>query len=727
MSHEAVISDAHAAYVRRISDNMAEVDLLVPDMHCAGCMQKIERGFAATIAVDSARVNLGNKRVHVRFYSSRSTLEGLIERLSDIGFEATPFSAEMAGSQHDKAARSLLLAMAVAGFAAANIMLFSMSSWFGFDMQGETRTLFHWISAIIATLAIAYAGRPFFRSAFAAIRVGTMNMDVPISLAVLLSLFSSMYEASVGSSHVYFDAGVMLLFFLLIGRYLDQLMRAKAGQAAGNLLALQAVPATVIDEGGSHHVMPAEQVEPGAAVMVATGMRVPVDGSIIEGNSEIDSSLVTGETMPEAVGVGDKVFAGTLNIAAPIKVQATSGGDKTLLAEIVRLMEAAEQGRGKFVRIADRLARAYAPAVHLLAAFAFAGTWWWLGDAHEGLIRAIAVLIITCPCALGLAVPVVQVVASGRLLRGGIFVKSGDALERMAKVDSMVFDKTGTLTLGRMTLENAEDISEHDMALAAALGRSSNHPLSLAVAGALPCEGLPEFDQINERPGEGLIGTRMGAEYKLGKREFVGVDCPDAAVGPELWLVEPGREPVQFIFSDALRPDVAETLKQLSNMGIKLHLLSGDRISVVAEVAETLGLSHWQGEVQPQDKIAYIEALKADGQTVAMIGDGLNDAPALRAAAVSMSPSSAADVTQTAADFVFQGDKLTPVVETLHVSRRTHGLVIGNFGLALGYNIIAVPLAVLGFVTPLIAAIAMSASSLVVSLNAMRLRFDGSK
>ena len=725
MTAEAILSDAHAAYVRPVGDDLAEVDLLVPGMHCAGCMGKIERGFAGAPAVDSARVNLGNKRVHVRFRPSAATLEDLMGRLKGLGFDATPFSLELAGAHKDKTARELLQALAVAGFASANIMLFSVPVWFGYDMQAETITLFHWISAIIATGAITYAGRPFFRSALAALRTGAVNMDVPISLAVLLSLFSSMYESSIGSEHVYFDAGVMLLFFLLIGRYLDQMMRAKAGEAAQNLLALQAVAATVVDDDGAHHVMPADQVKPGSVVLVATGMRVPVDGEVINGDSEIDSSLVTGETLPQAVGEGSRVFAGTLNITAPVRVRTTSGGDKTLLAEIVHLMEAAEQGRGQFVRIADRLARAYAPMVHALAALTFVGWWWAAGDAHLGLIRAIAVLIITCPCALGLAVPVVQVVASGRLLKQGIFVKSGDALERMAKVDTMVFDKTGTLTLGRLTLENRMDIAAGHLALAAAMGRQSSHPLAQAVAGSLPCAGLPQFDRIEEQPGAGLIGFMDGAEYRLGKRDFAGACDAAPASGPELWLRPHDGEPVQFVFTDAIRTDAAETIDRLSAMGIELHLLSGDRGEVVQVVADDLGLASWQGGCQPQDKIAFIERLKAEGRTVAMIGDGLNDAPSLRAAAVSMSPASATDVTQTAADFVFQGEQLAPVAETLHVSRRTQRLVLENFGLALGYNVIAVPLAVLGYVTPLVAALAMSASSLVVTMNALRIRGRG--
>lgn len=714
-------------YIREIDDNLAEVELIVPTMHCAGCMSKIEGGLKGQLGIERARANLSTKRVCLRFQPSRVSLSGLISRLEGLGFEASPFDPELVDDDREREQRSLLLALAVAGFASMNIMLLSVSVWSGSDMDAETREMFHWISAFIAVLAISYSGRPFFRSAFRALKVGSVNMDVPISLAVILATLASIYEAATGGEHVYFDAGVMLLFFLLIGRYLDHRMRARATSAAQNLLALKAVPATVIEEDGSTTVMAADTVLPGSQVMVATGMRVPVDGIVLVGDSEIDTSLVTGETVPKEITIGDQVFAGTLNLGVAITVQVTSRGEHTLLAEIVRLLEAAEQGRSKYVRLADRLAKAYAPAVHFLAATTFLGWFFILGEWHTPLMRAIAVLIITCPCALGLAVPVVQVVASSRLLFKGILVKAADGLERLAAVDTIVFDKTGTLTLGELRLNNRDSIAEDDIKVAAAMGATSNHPLSQAVAVAGAGLALPVLEKVKEIPGSGIEAVLNGSPVKLGRRAYVGVEGEAASDGPELWLQSGDGRHVLFTFADELRPDAVEIISTLKNDGYALHLLSGDRIEVASKIATSLGIDSVLADQRPDEKINFIEDLKSKGKTVLMVGDGLNDAPALRAANVSISPSSATDITQTAADFIFQGKKLAPLVEVIDVAKKTKRLVFENFALALGYNIFAVPLAIFGFVTPLVAALAMSSSSIIVTLNALRLKWVRSR
>ncbi|RMB07763.1 heavy metal translocating P-type ATPase [Eilatimonas milleporae] len=718
----------HHPYLKLRKGGLAEAELLVPTMHCAGCMAKIERGLAADSDIEGARVNLSTKRVSIVFDPRRLSLDDLLARMKGIGFEASPFNITVADAARDRTSRRLLIAMAVAGFASANIMLFSVSVWDGSEMDAATRGLFHWISAVIAVAGVAIAGQPFFTSALAALRARALNMDVPISLAVLLSLGLSLYETVRGGDQVYFEAGVMLLFFLLIGRFLSERMRARASDAAQNLLALKAVPATIVGDGGDTRTVPAESLAPGQQVLVATGMRIPVDGTVTDGTSEVDASLVTGETLPEAVAPGARVFAGTLNVSAPLTVRVTGRGDDTLLAEIVRLMEAAEQARGSFVRLADRLARAYAPGVHLLALATFLG-WWWAADLHLGLVRAIAVLIITCPCALGLAVPVVHVVAAGRLMKAGILMKSDDGLEKLADVDTVVFDKTGTLTLGELTLMNRAACTDDDLLLAAGLGMTSRHPLAQAVARAAGGRRLPMFDTVEEVTGAGLIGRLDGSTVRLGSRVHVGLDAaPDTVPSentvprPELWLRIDDGDPVRFDFADEIRPDAAATVAALKDAGKRVMLLSGDREAVVRDVAAAVGIDDWQAACRPGDKIIALDALKAAGARVLMVGDGLNDAPALRAAHVSLSPASASDITQTAADFIFQGRSLAAVTALLAIARRTRARVLENFALALGYNLLAVPLAVAGYVTPLVAAVAMSSSSLLVTGNALRLR-----
>ncbi|MEP5697206.1 MAG: heavy metal translocating P-type ATPase [Sneathiella sp.] len=718
------------AFVTEDEDGNALLHLLVENMHCANCIRSIEKALQEHSAVLEARVNFSTRRLLIRWDATKGEAADLVRPVIDLGYALTPYNAEMMQSASEEEDRRLLKALGVAGFAAMNVMLLSVSVWAGIfsdDMGAATRDFMHWISALIAMPAVAYSGQVFFKSAIGALRAGRLNMDVPISLAVILATGMSLAETIQSGEYAYFDAAVTLLFFLLIGRYLDNRARSKARSAAERLLLMKAVAATVIEADGTHKSVPVDAVTPGTMVQVAVGDRFPVDGEIHVGRTTVDNSLVTGESLPVDARQGVEVFAGTLNLSAPVQVLATKTGDNTLLGDIVRLMENAEQGRAKYDRLADRVAEYYAPVVHILAALTFAG-WWLAGhDWQLSLIQAVAVLIITCPCALGLAVPVVQVVASGRLLQKGILVKAADGLERLAKADTVLFDKTGTLTEGRLDLINRYDIDPDDLKLAAEMATASRHPLAQAVVRAAGIKS--GLEGVSEHPGDGLSVNTGDGEVRLGNRAWCQVDqrITTAPEGPEMWLVRPGRNPVQFLFQDRLRAGAAETITALQKLGLHVELLSGDQQSVVAKMAAEAGIEQWHAGVKPEGKVTRLTALKEEGRTVLMVGDGLNDAPALATAHVSMSPATASDVSQTAADFVFQGRDLGAVLEAVKVSRLSHRLVIQNFGLAFLYNAIAVPLAVLGFVTPLFAAVAMSASSLVVVFNSLRLKLGDRK
>lgn len=712
-------------FVRRTEEGLARLDLVVAGMHCAGCLRKVEGALKGLGGVEYARANLSTKRVAVRWDPARLKASAVIRALADTGFTTVPFDPKLIGTLDDRESRSLLKALGVAGFAAANVMLVSVSVWSGLvsDMDETTRSFFHWVSALIALPAIAYAGQPFFRSALKALRAKSMNMDVPIALAVILATTMSLVQTMVNARHVYFDASVTLLFFLLIGRYLDVQARAKACSAAENLLGLRATAATLIAPDGTHKSIAVENLEPGMKVLVVAGARIPADGEIVTGASEVDTSLVTGESVPEQVKAGASVFAGTLNLGAPLVIRVTKRDDESLLAEIVRLMETAEQGRARYVRIADRAARIYSPAVHIMA-LATLLLWFALGAHWEtSLTYAISVLIITCPCALGLAVPVVQVVATGRLLRQGVLVKAADGLERLAQADTIVFDKTGTLTLGRPRLVNGDEIARADLALGAAIAAASRHPLAVALAAHGQALPHPLLDDIHEEPGMGLEARLGGEPIRLGNAGYAGANAAheQGHGGSELWLRRGNDAPVRFRFEDTPRPDAKNVIAALKARGFAIELLSGDREPAVKRLAGELGIANWRAAARPAAKIARLEELATEGRKVAMIGDGLNDAPALRAAHVSLSPADAADVSQTAADFIFQGAKLAPIVEAVDVARKSRRLVFENFDLALAYNAVAVPLAVAGFVTPLVAAIAMSSSSITVTLNSLRL------
>jgi len=730
---EVAVADTPLPFMIDLPEGVRRLNLMVENIHCAGCIRKIESNLYAVPGVVRARVNMSTRRLVMEWRPVDVDGRTLMEKVESLGFPVSPYDPGRLSDHGAKEEKRLLLALAVAGFAAGNVMLLSVSVWSGHagGMGDATRTLFHWISALIALPTVAYAGQPFFRSALNALRNQSLNMDVPISLAVVLAAGMSLYQTIQGGEHAYFDASVSLLFFLLIGRYLDRRARSKARSAAEHLVNLTATTAHVLEADGSVRQLAVEDVMIGMTVSVAAGERVPVDGEVSRGETEIDTSLVTGESLPRDVVMGDRVFAGTLNLGQPIELTVTAAGEGTLLAEIVRLMEAAEQGRAKFVRRADRVARLYAPIVHILAGATFLG-WVLLSTAgwETALMTAIAVLIITCPCALGLAVPVVQVVTSGRLLQHGVLLKSPDGLERLSGIDTVVFDKTGTLTRGELTLLNKEEINESDLALASGLSRHSRHPLSRAIVAAAPDHTKSIFTDVKETPGSGLSGTIDGVSVRLGKADWCGVEMEQSAkgdtginlIGAEIWMRRGDEAPIRFRFSDALRSDAREMITAVRKLGLDPILLSGDRESVVHDVAELLGIDVYESECLPDTKVARIRSLAKEGRKVLMVGDGLNDAPALAAGHASMSPASAADVSQTAADIVFQGESLGPIPATIRTARLADSLVRQNFALAFLYNAIAVPIAVAGLVTPLIAAIAMSSSSVVVTLNALRMR-----
>ncbi|MCC7049630.1 MAG: cadmium-translocating P-type ATPase [Alphaproteobacteria bacterium] len=710
-----------ASYESAGANGTRILHLMVEGLQCAACVWLIESVLARQPGVVEARVNMSTRRLRLRWRPDATTGSRLIEAVQRLGYRLTPFDTRRAADAMGAEDRALLKAMAVAGFAAGNVMLLSVSVWAGHSSMGDaTRDLFHWVSALIALPAVAYAGRPFFQSARAALAGGRLNMDVPISLGVLLATGMSLVATAAGRPHAYFDAAVTLLFFLLVGRFLDRRARARARSVAENLLAVNAQAITVVAPDGTRRAAPPEQVRPGERVAVAAGERIGVDGVIAEGRSDVDMALVTGESVPGAVSPGDRVYAGTLNLTGPIEIAATAAGESTLVAEIVRLMENAEQARGRYRLLADRVSRAYAPAVHVLGLSTLTG-WLLYGASWEtSLMNAIAVLIITCPCALALAVPAVQVVATGRLFRAGILVKSADALERLADVDTVVFDKTGTLTEGRPVLRNLPDLPADALRLAAGIAVNSRHPLSRALAAAVP--EAKAASGVREVPGAGLELDGGEGPIRLGSRAFCGIQADDRSAFPELWLAVPGRPPLRFVFEDTPRHDAAATVARLRALGLEVRLLSGDRRPAVDDLADRLGLDQRQAGCSPLDKTRELAALAAAGRRTLMVGDGLNDAPALAAAAASMSPASAADLSQTAADLVWQGRGLHAVVDAICAARLAQRLACQNIAIAIGYNLLAVPLAMAGQLTPLIAAVAMSTSSLAVSLNALRAR-----
>jgi len=705
-----------AAHEEEVKD--AQIALSLPTIHCQGCISAVERGLNAHPGVHNARVNLTLKRAMIEAGPDMNAAD-LIPVLARLGYEAhelDPAALTVTGA--DKAGRDLLMRLAVAGFAMMNVMLLSVSVWSG--ATDATRDMFHWISAGIAIPAIAFSAQPFFRNAWSALSVGRLNMDVPITLAIVLALVTSVWETVLSGEHAYFDAALALTFFLLAGRYLDFRTRAIARSAASELAALE-VPRAIRMVNGAEQEVAVAELSVGDLVLVRPGGRMPVDAEIVSGRSELDRSLLTGETLPVFAEPGLAVSAGEVNLTGPLIIRATAVGQDTSLHRMADLVAIAESGRSRYTSLADKAARLYAPGVHILSALSFVGWYLWSGDVRVALNIAAAVLIITCPCALGLAVPAVTTAASGRLFRRGMLIKHATALERLAEVDTVVFDKTGTLTAGTPELTNPGDFSQHDLGIALALAQATSHPLSVSLTKATLAQGIKPGDvsAITERPGYGTEGHYQGQQVRLGRAAWVGADQDTQTA---VWLAIGDAVPRAFHFTDALRPGAADAVKALQQAGKSVLLISGDTTGAVETLAKRLGIADWVSEALPDDKVARIKHLGDQGHKVLMVGDGLNDTAALSAAHVSISPASALDAARVASDIVLLGQDLTPIAEACDTARRATRRIRENFRIATVYNLIAVPLAVAGLATPLIAALAMSASSITVSLNALRLR-----
>ncbi|MEW2912968.1 heavy metal translocating P-type ATPase [Leisingera sp. JC11] len=696
----------------------ARLALSLPGIHCQACISAVERELNAHPGIHSARVNLTLKRALIEAEPDLRAAD-LIPVLEGIGYEAHELDlAALAATQNDKMGRDLLMRLAVAFFASMNVMLLSISVWSG--ASDATRDMFHWISAAITFPAIIFSAQPFFANAWSALRVRRLNMDVPIVLALVLALATSLWETLLSGEHAYFDAALTLTFFLLAGRYLDYRTRAVARSAAEELAALE-VPRAIRLLDGDEYEVPVADLAIGDLILVRPGGRMPVDGEIVEGQSELDRSLLTGETLPVFADPGLAVSAGEVNLTGPLTIRATAVGEDTSLHRMADLVAIAESGRSRYTSLADSAAKLYAPGVHILSALAFAGWYLYTFDIRTSLNIAAAVLIITCPCALGLAVPAVTTAASGRLFKKGMLIKHATALERLAEIDTVVFDKTGTLTAGTPEVTNLGDHARADLEIALALAEGSSHPLSVALSRAAREAGIKpaSVQDITEVPGYGAEGLYRGSRVRLGRAAWVGAEQGSQTAA---WLDTGAGRAKAFLYTDALRPGAAEAVAALRAADKDVLLISGDTTGAVEDLAQRLGIAKWVAEALPADKSARVRMLSDQGKKVLMVGDGLNDTAALAAAHVSISPASALDAARVASDIVLLGQDLEPIAEACGVAQKATRRIRENFRIATLYNVIAVPLAIAGLATPLIAALAMSTSSITVSLNALRLR-----
>ena len=703
-----------------LGENTYRTVVSIPALRCGSCIVAVEQALAAQPGVLAARVNLSTRRAAVTWTGQRDHPPAIFSTLRAIGYPAT-LTPEERG--RDEEVTRLFKALAVAGFSAMNIMLLSVSVWSGAD--GGVRQGFHLVSAALALPALLYSGRIFFVSAWSAIRAGRTNMDVPISVGLVLAFGLSLYDVFQEAPYAYFDAATSLIFFLLIGRTLELLMRERSRSAVSALSRLEPAGAHVVGAEGQPTYLPLRDIKPTMRVVVSVGHRVPVDGIVKEGVSDLDASLITGESHWAPCGPGTLVQAGVLNRSGRIVIEATATAATSFLAQMIDLMQAAEQAGPRYRGLAERAARLYSPVIHTVALLALVAWYQHTGDWHLSLTIAISVLIITCPCALGLAVPIAQVVAARRLFQRGVVMKDGAALERLAEAQSVVFDKTGTLTLGRYQLTVPGNTPSQIVAIAAELARHSRHPVSVAIAQRGSPDGGFAVEHAEEVVGYGVEAVVGADVYRLGRPDWALEEHQAPAVADvaasSAVLSKNGTSLVRFELTDSLRPGAAQLATKLRQQGYRLRILSGDRLGAVSTVAAKLGIVEFLADLSPAEKVEQLRAARDCGERVLMVGDGLNDAPALAAAYVSMAPASAAEVGRKQADFVFMGDDLRILGEAVSIAKATRVVVRQNLAMALVYNAVCVPIAVAGLVTPLLAAIAMSLSSIAVIGNALRL------
>jgi Cu2+-exporting ATPase len=697
--------------IRDDADGMKSLNVMISGLTCGACVWLVEQALAAEPEVTKARVSFAARRLDLRWRGDAARGNELLGLLARLGFRTAPYSPACLRANEDAEGRALIRALGIAAFGAMNVMLVSIAVWVGEDMGTHTREMMHWLAALIGLPTVLVAGMPFYRSAADALRAGRVNMEMAVSLGVLATAGMSLVETFRNGPYTWFDGATALLALLLAGRVLDRAARRKAWQAVAELLALQDGMVTLLAPDGTARLVPAAAVEAGQRLQIAMGETLRLDGrAAVE--TLLDTAATTGESLPRGFGAAAPLPAGAVNMGAPFTLEVTAPVRDGSLAAMARLLESAEQAKGRFVSIADRAARFYVPIAHAVAAATF--LLWWLGFGvvwQEALVNAVCVLLITCPCGLAIAVPAVQVVASGALFRRGVLVASATALERLASADCAVLDKTGTLTEGRPVLIPEAQALEV-LRAAAAMARASRHPLAKALLRA--CPDAPLAPDTVEIAGQGL---QSGAA-RLGSPSFCGM----AGISDGMVLVYRAADgaPVIFRFADRLREDAPEAVAALKRLGLSVELLSGDGAGAVASAAIAAGIADWQAEADPRAKAAHIEALKAQGRHPLMVGDGINDAAALAAAHVSASPAGATDLAQTTADIVLQREGLAVLPEAIRIARRAQILARQNIGFSLAYNVIAVPAAIAGLVNPLIAALVMASSSLIVIGNALR-------
>lgn len=724
-------------FVRSTAENEREASLILEGITCAACVWLNERHISALPGVLEVQVNYSTHRARVRWDETQIQLSDILYAISQIGYLAHPYDPQARQALLEKERRQHLRRIGLAGVMGMQVMMFSVALYAGdfFGMDAHYRYLFHWINLLLTLPVMFYSARPFFQSAWRDLKHRQAGMDVPVALGISIAFTGSVWvTVSNSGGHVYYDSVVMFVFFLLLGRYFELMARKRSAQASESLV--QLVPAMATRQVGEDwEEVAVIELVPGDVVQIRPGETVPADGAVLSGRSSVDESLLTGESLPIPKQNGENLTAGTVNIESPLQMRVDKIGEDTVLSHILRLLERAQTEKPHITQVADRAASWFVLGVLLLAGSV--ALYWWQVNPDAWLSITLAVLVVTCPCALSLATPTAITAATGTLTRHGLLTTRGHALETLARATHFVFDKTGTLTEGRLHLSHTEclsDLAEADcLRYAAALEKHSEHPLAKALVEAAAGESLVALE-VSNQPGAGLRGQIKGRDWFIGTAEFIQQHCTQRLSAQQhtdlhqrgetlVWLADAERIHCAFTLSDQVRDGAEELVRSLHAQGKAVYLLTGDHQASAARVAEQVGIKteHIAADLSPADKLAHVKALQAEGAVVAMLGDGVNDAPVLAAAQVSIAMGGGTQAARASADMILLSEQLPNLLTGLHTARKTLQIIRQNLSWAVGYNLLALPLAAMGFILPWMAAIGMSASSLLVVLNALRL------
>ncbi|TVQ69766.1 MAG: heavy metal translocating P-type ATPase [Chromatiaceae bacterium] len=742
------------SFVHVAEGDVREASLMLEGITCAACVWLSERHVKALPGVLDFSVNYSTHRARVRWDASRVQLSRILQAVHEIGYRAHPFDPGRQEASFKRERDRALRRLAVAGLGMMQVMMIAVALWLGHGAAGQEDMMhfLRWVALFIATPVVVYAGAGFFTSAWRDVRQHRLGMDVPVALAIGSTYLASVWATVTGShEHVYFESVTMFVFFLLTGRYLEMAARQRAGQATEALGRLLPAVATRLTDTGEEQV-PVTELSPGDRVRIRPGEPVPADGVVESGRSSVDESLLTGESLPRARGRGDGLTGGTVNVESPLVMRVEQVGADTVLSAIQRLLDRAQTQKPRLAVMAERGTGWFVGTVLVLTALVGLVWWWWIDPARAFWVM-VAMLVVSCPCALALATPAAITAATGALTGRGLLTARGEALEGLASVTDMVFDKTGTLTEGRLSVRDVEVLGSLDRSgcvqMAAALEVGSGHPVARALVEAAEGErawerplaakvGAPEDDGPRTFPGLGVEGWVHGRWVRLGSPRFVAELVSGEAGGHLLdmarqhahhgTVIALGDESgplALFTLEDRLRPDALFTVQALKERGLNLHVFSGDDPVTVSRLARELGIDDARGGLTPADKLEALEALEAQGARVAMVGDGVNDAPVLSRATVSVAMAGGTQLAQASADMILYRDQLAVLPAGLDKARETSRVIRQNIGWAIGYNSIALPVAAVGLITPWIAALGMSLSSLLVVVNALRLRDQG--